>query len=192
MLSTDGELLFKLEQCNISTEDVKEAYYLAKQLSAFRKAIIYNDTLSAAELNSSDGTIDFEKFTDGNKISLIKMLIYINSKRESPLPKEKLKKIQITIAKDMKKLLDKNGFWKKALSSFIVEESTDFWIDINGHDILAAIRFKNPSAKKAFCSQGTYKLNRNFEFALSEAYDYNCLKNTKLYQKLHDAGLINL
>lgn len=190
MLSTDSSLLFRLEQCNIANDEVIAAFYIAKQLSAFRQAISNNGTLNITKINSSNGTIDFEAFIEENKISLVKILNYINSKMENPVPKEKIKRIHSAIMADMKRLLDKNGFWKKNLDSFSIENES--WLDINGHDILAALRYKNPSAQKAFSSQGHYTQNRAFEFALSEAYDYNCLKNTKLYHKLHDAGLINL
>ena len=74
MLSTDSSLLFRLVQCNIANDEVIAAFYIAKQLSAFRQAISNNGTLNIARINSSNGTIDFEAFIEENKISLVKIL----------------------------------------------------------------------------------------------------------------------
>jgi len=118
------------------------------------------------------------------------LLEYISQKSEKPLSREKLKRTRDAIVKDLKKQLDKEGFWKKSLESFVVSADSDFWMDVNGHDVLSAICYKNPNVREVFINKGGYSQNRDFEFALSEEYDYNCLKNTKLYAKLQAAGLL--
>ncbi|MCR5020309.1 hypothetical protein [Ruminococcus sp.] len=190
MISTDNELFTRLEQCSITEDEVKAALYIAIQLAAFRQAIRNNGNLSPGLINEADGTIAFEVFTDGNTIDLIKLLQYINSKLEKPLLREKLKKTSESIIKDLKKKLDKDGCWKKSIESFTVTPESDFWMDVNGHDILSAICYLKPSVREVFKNQGSYSQNRDFELALSEAYDYDCLKKTKLYAKLQTAELL--
>ena len=192
MLATDVKLLTRLEDCNITTDELKVALYIANQLAVFRQTIRRNGTLSPELINSPDGTIDFSAFTEGDKIDLTKLLDYINRRSEKPLSREKLKRTRDAIIKDLKKKLDKEGFWKKTLESFTVNTNSDFWMDVNGHDVLSAICYKKPNIRKIFINQCGYRQNRDFEFALSEAYDYKCLKNTKLYSKLYAAGLLKV
>lgn len=190
MMATDKDLFTKLTQCSITADEVTSALYIADQMAAFRKAIGDNGNLSPGLINESDGTIAFEEFTSGNMIDLSKLLQYINGKSENTLSREKLKKTRESIMKDLKKKLDKEGCWKKTLESFVVNADSDFWKDVNGHDVLSAICYKNPSVRNVFVNKGGFSQNRDFEFALSETYDYDCLKRTKLYTKFQDAGLL--
>jgi len=190
MMATDKDLLTRLKQCSITADEMKAALYIANQMAAFRQTIKDNGNLNPGLINTSDGTIAFEEFTDGNMVDLAKLLQYINGKSENTLSKEKLKRTRESIIKDMKKKLDKEGRWKKSLESFVVNADSDFWMDVNGHDVLSAICYKNPSVREVFINQGGYSQNRDFEFALSETYDYDCLKGTKLYAKLQAAGLL--
>lgn len=190
MMATDSGLLMRLEQCNITADEMKAALYIANQMAAFRQAIKDNGNLNPGLINAQDGTIDFESFTVGDKVDFGKLLEYISNKSEKPLSREKLKRTRDAITKDLKKQLNKEGFWKKTLESFSVNSDSDFWMDVNGHDVLSAICYKNPSVREVFINQGGYSQNRDFEFALSEAYDYDCLKETKLYMKLQAAGLL--
>lgn len=192
MIATDIGLLTRLKECNITVEEVKIALYIANQLAAFRKAIRNrnDEILKAGLINAADGTIEFKAFTVGDKVDLAKLLEYMSKKLAKPLSKEKLKKTRDAISKDLKKQLDKEGFWKKPLNSFVVNYDSDFWMDINGHDILSAICYIKPRVREVFINQGGYNQNRDFEFALSAAYDYGCLKTTKLYTKLQVAGLL--
>ena len=190
MLSTDPELLTRLRGCSISLEETNRALYLAMQLSAFRQAIADNGTLSQSAISNSDGTIDFSKFSEEDRISLPKLIDHLNSQTDSPLSREKLKRTREKIAASMKKLLDKDGLWKKPFSSYTVEQDDPVWMEINGHDVLSAITYVNETAKEVFSNAAGYAKNRDFEFALSESYDYNQLKKTKLHKKLSDNGLI--
>ena len=63
-------------------------------------------------------------------------------------------------------------------------------MDINGHDILSALCYKNPLAQKLFNDKNFHKLNRNFETALIEEYDYDCFKKTFLFLKLREAQFL--
>ena len=190
MISTDKELFARLERCSITVDEVKAALYIANQMAAFRQAIKNNGNLSPSLINMSDGTISFEEFMDDNLVDLVKLLQYINGKSENPLSREKLKKTRESITKDLKKKLNKEGYWKKSLESFAVTADSDFWMDVNGHDVLSAICYKNRHAREVFKNQDGYSQNRDFEIALSEVYDYDCLKKTNLHRKLQAAGLL--
>ena len=190
MISTDSELLTRLEQCSITADEVKAALFIADQLAVYRQAIFKNGNLSTHLINESDGTIAFEKYTDDNTVDLSKLLQYINSKTEKPLSKEKLKKTRESIIKELKKKLNNDGGWKKSFESFDVDSDNDLWMEINGHDVLSAICYVNPSVKEMFKNQDNHSLNRDFELALSDAYNYDCLKKTKLHTKLQTACLL--
>ncbi len=190
MLSTDPQLLTRLPKCSISIEDTTRAQYLASQLSAFRRAIADNGTLYQRAVSNVDGTVDFSKFTEKDRISLPKLVEHINSQTVPPLSREKLKRTRARIAVDMKKLLDKDGLWKKPISAFTLGQDDPLWMDINGHDLLSAITYVNKTAKEVFVNADGYAQNREFEFALSEAYDYNQMKKTKLHKRLSDMGLL--
>lgn len=190
MLSTDKELLTRLERCNITVNEVKTALYIANQMAEFRLAIRKHKPLNPALISSPDGTIDFAAFSEGNKIILSRLLDYINSKMDQPLSREKMKRIRDVIVKDMKKKIDKEGCWKKQLEAFVIKEDSEFWMDINGHDILSAICYINPTVREVFANRSGYKQNREFEITLTESYDYSCFNKTKLYAKLQNAGLV--
>ena len=190
MLSTDPELLTRLPNCSISLEDVTRALYLASQLAAFRKAIADNGTLSLRAISDADGTVDYSEFTEDDRISLTKLVEHINRQTEPPLSREKLKRTGDKIAAEMRRQLDKDGRWKKPISAFTAEQDDPLWMDINGHDVLSAMTYVNITAREVFSNANGYAWNRDFEFALSGAYDYSQLKKTKLHKKLSDKGLL--
>ncbi len=190
IISTDSELFSKLEQCTISADEVKAALYIATQLAAYRQAIIRNGVLNPSNIMNPDGTIDYMIFTEDNYINNAILLDYINKKEEKPLPAKKLKKAHKDIINDLKKLLDKDGRWKKSFDSFEITDDSDFWMDINGHDVLSAICYKNRDAMESFDNESGYKYNRDFELALIGVYNYECFKKTMLYKKLESAGLL--
>ena len=117
-----------------------------------------------------------------------KMVDHINARIEAPLSREKLKKTKEKLAKNVKRYLDKNGEWKESFEDFSCGE--EYWRRVNGHDLLSAIRYVNKSARECFSNEMRYSQNRDFELALSKAYDYECFKNTELYGKMNDVGLI--
>ena len=192
MLSTDSEVLTRLNGCSISQEEKKKALYLASQLSAFRQAIIEDGSLSQSAISDTDGTTDFSKFTREDRVSLQRLLEHINSHTTPPLSREKLKRIRERIALSMRKVVDNNGLWKKHFALFDIEQDDQLWMKINGHDVLSAVMYVNKTAKEVFSNTGGYAKNRGLEFALSDAYDYSRFKGTRLYKKLSDRGLIGL
>ena len=117
-------------------------------------------------------------------------MLHMNNKLKKSLSKERLKKTQDKIVKDMGKQVDDEGLWKNPIDSFAVDADSEVWKVVNGHAVLSAICYLNSKAKEEFGNQKGHGLNRDFEFALSEAYDYICFKNTTLYKNLHTAGLL--
>ena len=192
LIASDADLLTRLQQCPITSEEIRTALYLAKQLSVFRQAMVKNGTINQQAINSPDGTVDFSQFTEGDRINLGKFLQHANSHLASPLSKEKLKRVKDKIAAvpEMKKSLDKEGLWKKANATASYGLDDPLWIDINGHDVLSAIMYVNENAKEVFSNSGGFNRNRDFEFALIDAYDYNQFKKTRLFERLSEKGLL--
>lgn len=188
MLSTDPDVLTRLDGCTVTEEDAKMACYLTDQLTIFRSAISDEGTLQYSAIKNDDGTTEFETFVQEGKIALEKMVDHINARIEAPLSREKLKKTKEKLAKNVKRYLDKNGEWKESFEDFSCGE--EYWRRVNGHDLLSAIRYVNKSARECFSNEMRYSQNRDFELALSKAYDYECFKNTELYGKMNAVGLI--
>ena len=191
MLSTDSKILTRLKECTVTEEEVIRSIFLAYQMSVFRKFVHKNETLSVNDLSESDGTVNYAAFTNEDKINLHLLLDSANGSRSSPVSKEKLRKAKTKIAADMKKHLDKDGNWKKNIDSFIAGQYESVWSEVNGHDVLSAVCYLNPSAQNAYNNKARYRMNRDFEIALTTVYDYKCMKPTKLYVGLIDASLIN-
>ena len=190
MLSTDPELLTNLKQCTIRADEIKIALYLANQLAYFRRAITKNGELNPHAISNAEGDIDFPQFMESDRISLPLLLNYINRQSDLRLSKARLKRALDKIAEEMGGLIDKERKWKKPFSIFSAEENDDLWMNINGHDVLAAIRFVNDGAREAFSNKSGYSQNRSFEFALSETYNYSKFRSTRLYSKLAARGLL--
>ena len=190
MLSTDLMILTRLSSCSISEDETKRAVYLATQLAAFRKEIADDDVFNIRSINGPDGTVDFSAFTEGDRINLFRFTEHVNNNTNPPISKEKLKRQQAKIMSRMKKHLDKEGMWKKSYTVFEMPKDDPLWMEINGHDVLSAIKYINETAKKAFSNISGYAFDRTFEFALSKAYNYETFRSTRLYNKLLGKGLI--
>jgi len=190
MLSTDSDLLTRIEECNIDHESVKKALFLAYQLAQYRIAIFDEGTLDPVLINESDGTVNYQSFSNEITIHLGSLLSFINERQSSRVSAAKLNRVYHSIITKMKKYVDKEGQWKKSFSSFSIDRQDEFWMITNGHDILSAIRFICPSINAHFQNTGMYRQNRSFEFALSASYDYQCFQTTELFRKLNINDLI--
>lgn len=202
MISTDIEMFTRMKQIQLTNDELKTALYIANQMSAYRQAIKQaisqkikqsNKPVQGVDLsiiNELDGTVNFGEFVEDKKIILIRLVNYLNTHSNSASSRSGIKITANSIAKLMKKHLNNSGEWKKSIDSFDISDSSDIWMKMNGHDILSAICYVNPLANEIFSSSGSYSLNRSFELALSDAYNYENLKRTKLYSELITAGLI--
>lgn len=193
LLSTDGNLLSRLEECEIRQTDVKKAYYIAYQLAYLREELgSYSSDLDLMMISCGSWQVKFSVFVNDGVINLTELVKYIISESGSKLPASKVKKICDNIAKSkvaMKKI-DSVGNWKQPFDSFDVKEISDFWSLVNGHDILQLLQFINEDACFAFQGNGGYRLNRSFEMSLIAAYDYSQFENTILHEKMLAAGLL--
>ncbi len=190
MLSTDKGLLLRLPDCTIHAEEVMRALYIAAQLSVFRQVIYKSGSFRQLNVTDSEGVVNYSAFTSDGRISFHLLLDYINKNSERPLSKEKMKKIKEKISIENKKSIDEEGFWKKSYEAFSNNVDNDFWRTVNGHDILSAIRYLNRSAQEHFTNNAGYRVNRDFELALSNEYDYTCFVSTDLYSHLISTELI--
>ncbi len=190
MLSTDGTLLTRLTNCPIDPANVKKALYLACQLAHYRVAIYGEGTLDVKLMNEPDGSIAFERFTDGLLIDPKRLLAMIGERQPNGPSREKLNKVLRAVLQKMKKYVDKDGVWKKPFETFEADRRDEFWQITNGHDILSAVRFVCPDAGSRFSDAGSFSRNRDFEFALQAVYDFDCFRSTDLFRHLSDNGLV--
>lgn len=189
LLSTDPDLLSRIEGCDIDGESIKKALFLAFQLAQYRRAFYDEGTFDPGSINESDGTVDYGSFSTDTFIDADLLLLFLNKRRTPKVPGTKLKKVRSAVVTKMKKYVDKEGRWKKPFESIDVDQLREFWLITNGHDILSAVRFVCPSPDARF-HYTRYRRNRSFEFALSDAYDLTCFRTTELFDKLKTNGLI--
>ena len=193
LLSTDGELLTRIEECEISLADVKKAYHIAYQLAYLREELaIYRGDLDLRLISCGSGQVDLCAFVNDGVINLNALVKYIVLKSSNKLPPSKVTKIcnSIVSSKTGRKKIDLNGNWKQLFDQFDHTKIPDFWNLVNGHDILQLLQFINEEICSAFQDNGRYTLNRGFEMSLIAAYDYSQFKKTILHQKMLTAGLL--
>lgn len=189
LLSTDAGLLQKLDECVISAEDSKKAFYIAYQLGVLRQVIYEaNNTELTLKPISSGGQnyVEYSGFTDGYDINLKKMLDYLNEKNETPISAPKLKKLLEKSASDkrIKKKINSDYTWNSSWEEFESSKVTDFWEVVNGHDILSILRYINQDAAEKYDNKNTFSLNRDFELDLVNHYEYAALEGTKIYKDM--------
>ena len=191
MLSTDRGILGRLGALSVPEEVRRRALWLAGQMAAFRGAFFEEGTIRVRELADEEGFVDYAAFTDNGRIVLEKLIGFLRTRQEERIPPQKLLRAGKRIAAAMKKQLDPSGTWKEGFESFPAEPDGEFWLRTNGHDILSAVCFFLPEARKTFSRKGWYSLNREFEFALVALYDLGAFAGTDLHEKLAGAELLD-
>ncbi|SDB25217.1 hypothetical protein SAMN02910317_01224 [Ruminococcaceae bacterium FB2012] len=196
MLSTDDDIFFRLNDCNITQEHIDKAFYLAHQLSITKRLLqdYYDkDSFDLQSLSSGSGKVDFSNLFDGERLDLHKLLDYICEHSISPITIGKRQKLCETVCKSKqgKKYYNADYKWKCKLSDFKEAMPSDFWLIVNGHDMLQLLMFINEEANNCFNDSKGFALNRSFEMKLIDIYDYATFANTELSQKMILSGLIS-
>ena len=194
LLSTDNELLNKLDGCSISKDDIKTAYYMSYQLGMVKKTLYeVADKDFDISMISSDGKydVDYSVLFEDKKINIKKVVDYINEKAEKPVSSEKTKKFVDESVKLLKKKVTREGTWVVSFEEFDITTTKDFWQIVNGHDIRALLKYINMDVARVFKKQSTYGLDRMFEGKLVEKYDYSNIKITTMYKKMCDENVVN-
>ncbi len=196
LISTDKNVFDNIDNCSISKEDIAKAYFVAFQLATARALLdkYYNDqTFNLQVISCGSYTVDFSAFVYDYKANIIDLVKYIIKHSESDLTTKKVNQLVAEIGEDkhIKKKFNTDGLWKQELSTFDLKSTTDFWTSVNGHDILQLIQYYNESAYATFHGGDGTTLNRKFEMAIIEKYDYSMITSTNLYAKMKSAGLTN-
>ncbi len=196
IMSTDESVFANIDVCTISKEDVSKAYFVAYQLAKTRELI--NDyfdekTFDLRTVSCGSREVDFSLFVNNCKISVVGLAKYIAKNSETVLSPPKVTKLieQIMNEKGVKKRFTSEGLWKQDLTTFDIDSFDDFWTSVNGHDVLQLIRYYNADAESTFKNSDSTKLNRNFELAIIEKYNYSKIAVTELYKKMSAEGLAN-
>ncbi len=195
MMSTDDGLLFRLDGCIIPQDDIDKACFLANQLSLSRSLLrgYYDkDSFDSHKLSFGSNNVDFSMIFDADRINLQKLINYVSTNSAKPLLMSKRRKIyeSVKISKQGKKLFDADGKWKGSLSDFSAKRPVDFWLTVNGHDILQLLMFVNENVCYCFGNKDGIGLNRSFEIKLIDNYDYSNFIKTELSNKMKSVELI--
>ena len=193
MISSDKGVLNRLENCFVSEEESKKAFYIAYQLGLLRKTIIetVDERISLKPISGWLGEVNYASFLEGYEINVRKLISYINTNNDEPLSKAKEKKVadKLIANKLLRKKLNKDGVWDSRWESFDCSD-TEVWSVMNGHDILSVLRYISQDAYDSFGDEAFNIVNRKFEFALIKAYDYSSLSCTDLYKAMHRENVI--
>ncbi len=191
LISTDPSIWSRLENCEIKPGDISQALFIAYQFAVLREAIRQMGNVTIRSIKSGSYDVDFSAFVDNGKIILRKLLDYVNEKNkeitpEAVLSPKDLEKLIQNILKEKqyKKLLNSEGDFKISLENFEVDKIDNFWIVVDGHDILALIKYINENAAVKYHDYTAYSLNRDFEMDLIKSYDHAQFKRTALYANM--------
>lgn len=191
LISTDPAIWSRLEKCEIKQEDITKALFIAYQLAILRNAIRQIGDVTIRSIKSGSYDVDFSAFVDDGKIALRKLLDYLNERNKEIAPeavlssKDSEKLIQnILKDKQYKKLLNSEGEFKTSIENFETDKIDNFWIVVDGHDILALIKYINENAAVKYNDYTAYSLNRDFEMDLIKSYDHAQFKRTALYSNM--------
>ena len=195
LLSTDEELLQRLDMCSISIEDAQNAFCLAYQLGLIRQILIEkNESELKIEPICCGGRyeVDFTKFVENGCINVKKLIEYVFEKNNKQIVTAEIEKLIKKVCSDkrIKKQVNNglltNVSWKEMSSS----KQIDFWKEVNGHDILSILRYVNNDAAIKYYNYNETSLNRSFEIDLINKYDYENLEKTKIYQNMLEENVI--
>ena len=191
MLSTEKNLLQKIEGCVIGVEDTKKALFMAYQLGRIRQVLTGE---MSKGLSAGNNEIEYSNFIlEDYRISLKSLISYLNKQTEEPIAPEKEKKLLEQLSKDrsIKQYLTKEGIWKYEIDSFDAAKTNDLWDIVNGHDILSLLRYVNETAAIKFKASSQYAVDRTFEMALINAYNHNNFKGTKICKRMVAEGIVS-
>ena len=195
LLSTDKDILNRIDNCNISPEEITQAFFMAYQLAEVRNLLngYYDkESFDLSSISCGSHQVDFSFFVEGNKINLCNLVNYITKHSEKEYPSTKIKQIidRLLQSKLVRKKLSTDGVWKQDISGFDIDAIDEYWIIVNGHDILQLIRYYNEDAQNVFMDTPGQALNRAFESNLIEIYDYSKFSHTSLFEKMNSQEII--
>lgn len=194
LLSTDNELLKRLDKCTISDSDIKRAFFIAYQLGYIEE--IANDIcekkIDFGVLKNSNNPVNYNEFLEDDCVNIKKLFSFCNKNTKRKLTKSSLNSCasQVLNNNKVKKKVDSDGIWKQTLLDFDHNKIKDFWDVVNGHIVLSLIRYINYGAYMAYDNNHAMRLNRNFELDLINKYDYSKLSITNIYANMLKEGVV--
>ena len=196
MMSTDKEILQRLDGCGITQEDIDKAHYLAYQLSESRailKKYYDPESFDIRVISTGSYSVIFSEITDKDRINIHKLINYVIERSEDPIPEGRRQGFCDSVCEDKKirRNYDPDGCWKAGPSEFNGSVPADFWLKTNGHDILQLLMYINEDVHYKFSDPSWPGLNRLFEMKLIEMYDYSAFEKTELNKKMVQSGLIS-
>ena len=193
LLSTDEDIFLRLEECEIQHEDITNAFFIAYQLATIRCELKqYSKDIDLQTISCGSRDVDFSSFIEDYKICVPELIKYMSDNSRERISNSKIKTIvkSICACKSLKKKIDAEGIWKQSVQEFSASMPSDFWMTVNGHDILQLLLLFSEDAAQAYGNNNGYSLNRSFEMSLIAAYDYSNFRKTMLSKEMSDQGLI--
>lgn len=188
LLSTDGDLLGRLDKCTLPEEDIKKAFFVAYQIGFARSIIkpVCKNELDLKPISAGKEDIDYKQFIKNDRLDIVALMKFVNKGAMNGLSSAKLNQFikKVLADKQVKKKVDDSGVWKQCLEDFSNATVNDFWNKMIGHDILALIRFFNSDAKRVYSNSRGRSLNREFEFDLIDKYLYENIVTTNIYANM--------
>ena len=190
LLATDVRLVDRVSCGKVDYETYCLALNLSFRLSELRSVIHETwEELECGCVNAGSNEVDFSRFIVDNQIVIESLVDYIIDQSGITYSKpQKDKHIQKIMAhKRIRKMQDIEKMFKSENGSL----DASFWRCVNGHDILAILRYLNAEMSSKYRNKGCHSLNRMFEMDLICEYDTQCFKNAVLYESLLNSSLVN-
>ena len=198
ILSTDSDLLIRIEKLCLTHEEIKKAFTWAYQFAKVRDAIIEiipAKDIPVASLLAPSNEIEYSRFiSEEGGINILEMLKYMDDMGKLDLSKEKMRKFCtniITKDKYLKKNVDPKTFaWVWSASRGEPTAQKDFWNTVKGHTMLNMLKYVSPKAALYYATPAGDELNRQFEKDLISMYDYSKFYSTSLCKGMLQAELV--
>ena len=197
IISSDPEIWDRFEDCEIKKEEIRNALYMAYQIAVLRDSIKEYSSLTIRFLKAGNGEVNYSSIIDDGRVSLDSLLTYLNDANKERFPdqvisKKEIEKIKQNILKDkeFKKIIDKDGFLKTTVESFDINKIENFWLKVDGHDILALMKYYNGKVEQKYQDNNGFSINRSFEMDLIKKYDNIKFKSTTLFGDLLKDNLV--
>ena len=191
ILSSDEKIWDRIAEGNINQQNIKKALYVAFHLALLRDSIKNNSSITLRPVKSGSSDIEFSSFLDNYTISLPDLMEYINERNratstEKVLGKNDLNKLMQCVAKDKgcKKILSPEGKVKDTYEAFSPKNIGNYWVWVDGHDILALIKYFDEYASARYLDESSIPQRRSFEMDLIQNYDKSLFTGTMIYTEM--------
>jgi hypothetical protein len=197
---SDPGLFSRIKTFKMTVDEYYKVLFMAYQLAIVRGTLapcLYHSKtklqLSVSPLRAGTNDIDFGMFFKDCQIELPNVIKYIANKEQIKVSNSNLNKIlaeYMGVKMNAKHFNKKTYIWKSKLGEFSPDNIDNYWNIVNGHDIVALLRYVCPNAGEAYSNSEESRLYRKFETDLIDNYSYDCFSRTNLYKSMNNAEIV--